>query len=264
MTLVERSIAVAARSRGYLLAEPVGEATGIILSLHGSRSNGRQQAHLTGMAALASSAGAVVVFPQAETPDRGGFKWDHEGDVAFLRVLSEHLLAQYPAAGERVCICGMSGGARMSCFFASTHADLVAAVGAVGGLRAPSVTTPVRSVPVVAFHGTADRINPYAGGLGQRWDESVPEAARRWAVANGLPAQPSETQVGKSLRRTTYGVEGEPGEVTLWTSDGAGHTWPGGSAGLLLRLFLGSVSQEINASEEIWRFYQRHARPSRL
>ena len=258
MTLVDRSISVAGRSRGYLLAEPVEDAAGIMLSLHGSRSNGRQQAQLTGMEALASSKRAVVVFPQADTPDRGGFKWDHEGDLGYLRQLIESLLERYPVAGERVCICGMSGGARMSCFFASTHADLVAAVGAVGGLRAPSVTTPTRPIPVIAFHGTADRINPYAGGLGQRWNESVPEAARRWAVANGVAEQRSETRLGRSLSRTTYGAEDEPGEVTLWTIDGAGHTWPGGSARLLLRLFLGPVSQEINASEEIWRFYQRH------
>lgn len=181
------------------------------------------------------------------------------GDVEFLRELAEQLLRQYPASGERVCICGISGGARMSCVFASEHADLVAAVGAVGGLRAPSIAAPRRRVPVIAFHGTADRINPYAGGRGERWAESVPEAARCWAMANGVSETPFEERIGKSLTRTTYGTEGTPGEVTLWTIDGAGHTWPGGSARLFLRLLLGPVSQEINATGEIWRFYQRHA-----
>jgi poly(3-hydroxybutyrate) depolymerase len=44
------------------------------------------------------------------------------------------------------------------------------------------------------------------------------------------------------------------GEVTLWTSKGAGHTWPGGRMGLLLRAFLGLASKEIDASNEIWAF----------
>ncbi|HEX3723420.1 MAG TPA: PHB depolymerase family esterase [Nitrolancea sp.] len=258
MTLVRRSITVAGRPRSYLLSEPAGAAAGIVLNLHGSRSRAEQQAMLSRMESLTATQHAVVAFPQAETPDRNGFKWDHAGDVEFLRELTGQLLRQYPASGERVCICGMSGGARMSCVFASKHAELVAAVGAVGGLRAPSIATPVRRVPVIAFHGTADRINPYAGGLDERWDESVPEATRRWAMANGVAETSSEARIGKSLTRTTYGVEGQPGEVTLWTIDGAGHIWPGGSARLFLRLLLGPVSQEINATDEIWRFYQRH------
>lgn len=62
-----------------------------------------------------------------------------------------------------------------------------------------------------------------------------------------------------TLTRTTYGAEGQPGEVTLWTSRGAGHTWPGGHLGLLLSLFLGRTSREIDATKSIWEFGLRHA-----
>ena len=62
-----------------------------------------------------------------------------------------------------------------------------------------------------------------------------------------------------ALTRTTYGAEGQPGEVTLWTSRGAGHTWPGGHLGLLLSLFLGRTSREIDATKSIWEFGLRHA-----
>ena len=58
--------------------------------------------------------------------------------------------------------------------------------------------------------------------------------------------------------RTTYGAEGEPGEVTLFTSKGAGHTWPGGHLGLFLRLFLGRTSTEIDATTRIWDFDRAH------
>jgi polyhydroxybutyrate depolymerase len=131
-------------------------------------------------------------------------------------------------------------------------------VGAVGGLRAP-VRRPSRPVPILAFHGTADRINPFNGGGNPRWVESVPDAARAWAEANGQPAQPTTTATTAKLTRTTYGTNGGPGEVTLWTSAGAGHTWPGAHLGLFLRLFLGRTTTEIDASDEVWSFAQRHA-----
>ena len=35
---------------------------------------------------------------------------------------------------------------------------------------------------VVAFHGTADRLNPFAGSGTERWNESVPDAAAAWRV----------------------------------------------------------------------------------
>jgi poly(3-hydroxybutyrate) depolymerase len=65
--------------------------------------------------------------------------------------------------------------------------------------------------------------------------------------------------VSPTLTRTTYGAEGKAGEVTLFTSKGAGHAWPGGHAGLLLRLFFGRTSTEINATSTIWNFARAHS-----
>jgi polyhydroxybutyrate depolymerase len=131
--------------------------------------------------------------------------------------------------------------------------------GSVAGLRSGDGHTPTRPVPILAFHGTADRINPYRGGNTPRWDESVEESARHWAVANGTLEPPEVVAVSPTLTRTTYGAEGKPGEVTLFTSKGAGHTWPGGHPGLFLRLFLGRTSREIDATSRIWEFAQAHA-----
>ena len=61
----------------------------------------------------------------------------------------------------------------------------------MAGLRSPGV--PVhRPVPILSFHGTNDRINPYAGSGTQRCNESVPDAARAWALANGITAPPAK------------------------------------------------------------------------
>ena len=147
----------------------------------------------------------------------------------------------------------------MSCVLAAARADLVSAVGAVAGLRSGGRHAPTRPVAILAFHGTADRINPYRGGSTPRWDEGVEDSARHWAAANGMPAQPEVVAVSPTLTRTTFGAEGRPGEVTLFTSKGAGHTWPGGQLGLFLRLFLGRTSREIDATSSIWDFARAHA-----
>ena len=146
----------------------------------------------------------------------------------------------------------------MACTYAAARADEVAAVAAVAGLRSPEVR-PARPVPIVAFHGLADRINPYLGGRGDRWRESVPEAAAAWAAANGVETSQTATEPGPGLTKITYG-EGTPGEVTLWTFKHAGHTWPGRPVGPLLRLLLGRTSTEVDATHEIGSFFA-HTQP---
>jgi polyhydroxybutyrate depolymerase len=237
---------------------PGAPVSAVILSLHGTSSTAEGQARLSGFEQLAHTAGAVVVFPQAIEPIRAGYEWDPRRDDDYLAGLATELLSRHRTPHGRVILSGMSGGARMSSHFASVHPELVGAVGAVAGLRSPA--TPVqRPVPILAFHGTKDRINPYAGSGTQRWNESVPEAARAWALVNGITERPTEVAVSPTLTRTTYGAEGQPGEVTLWRSRGAGHSWPGGHLGLMLSFYLGRTSKEIDASQSIWEFGLRHA-----
>jgi len=203
MGLAARTVDVDGRARHVLVARPPGPATAIVLSLHGTRSTAAEQAHFSAMETLAQTVGAVVAFPQAITPVGGrGFLWNDEADTSFLARLISELAAEHPGAGSRACLTGMSGGARMSCRFAWTHAEQVAMVGAVAGLRGFDGPPPSRPVPVVAFHGTADRLSPYRGGATARWRESVPEAARRWAAANGVERDRNEAQVSATLTRT--------------------------------------------------------------
>ena len=108
-------------------------------------------------------------------------------------------------------------------------------------------------VRVVAFHGTRDRVNPYGGGRTARWSESVPDAASAWARANDHAPDPVRTDLTPAVTRLSYGPRGDPGAVTLWVCDGAGHTWPGTRLTLWLRLLLGKVSYDVDATAEIWR-----------
>jgi polyhydroxybutyrate depolymerase len=258
-SLERHSIILDGHRREFLLGQPAGRPSAVVLSLHGSRSGADGQVRLSRMDRLTGVDSVVVAFPQAVVRSGFGFEWDHEADTPFLARLAAELLERYPTPHGHVTVAGMSGGARMACHFAARHAEMVAAVGAVAGLRAPRGAAPSRPVPMLAFHGLADRVNPYAGSGTDRWDESVPDAARGWAQANGLPVEPTVVAASGTLTRTTYGEPGEPGEVTLWTSRDAGHTWPGGRLGFFLRLLLGRTSTEIDATAEIAGFAMRHS-----
>jgi polyhydroxybutyrate depolymerase len=258
--LQKQFITVGQTNRLYLMAEPPPgpSVSAVIMSLHGTSSTADGQARLSGFAQLAQTASAVVVFPQAIQRVRAGFEWDPSLDVDFIATLATDILSRHRTPHGRVILTGMSGGARMSSLFAGVHPELVQAVGAVAGLRSPG--GPVhRPVPILSFHGIKDRINPYAGSGTQRWNESVPDAAQAWALANGITAPPTEVAVSPTLTRTTHGAEGQPGEVTLWTFRDAGHSWPGGHLGIFLGFYLGRTSREIDASQSIWEFGLRHA-----
>ncbi len=196
----------------------------IVLCLHGSRSTATRQAWFSGMGGLAPG-GVAVVFPQGVVPASRGYEWDHERDLSYIATVIDEVRAEIGAPASHVCLAGMSGGARMSCYYAATRAEEIAAVAAVAGLRAPQLP-PARPVPVIAFHGLADRINPYTGGRSDRWRESVPDAARAWAASNGVENTKTVSEPSPTLTKTSYG-ETTPAEVTLWTFKTAGQTWPG-------------------------------------
>ena len=179
-----QAITVGNANRSYLVAEPPsGEPVStVIMSLHGTSSTADHQARLSGFERFAQSASAVVVFPQAIQPIRAGYEWEPSHDVDYIVGLANDLLSRHRTPHDRVILTGMSGGARMSSLFARLHPELVQAVGAVAGLRSPG--GPVnRPVPILSFHGTKDRINPYGGSGTYRWNECVPDAARAWALA---------------------------------------------------------------------------------
>ncbi len=252
LPVTPHTIEVDGARRRLLVAAPTGAPSAVLVTMHGSASTPERQVHLSRMAPLAEQ-GAVVAFPQGSIPRRAGWEWDLHGDVAFLDAAVDYLREAFGATAVPLCVSGMSGGARMASRVSSSGRNRVRVLGAVAGLRAPAVQRLDHPVRVVAFHGTRDRFNPYGGGTTARWSESVLDAASAWAQANGHSPEPERTEVTPSLARLSYGPSDDPGAVTLWVSDGAGHTWPGTRLTLRLRLVLGKVSYDVDATAEIWR-----------
>jgi poly(3-hydroxybutyrate) depolymerase len=67
------------------------------------------------------------------------------------------------------------------------------AVAPVAGLRRPTPCPTTRAVSVIAFHGTADQVDPYHGHGQAYWTYSVPTAASDWATQDRCTHRPQAT-----------------------------------------------------------------------
>ena len=113
-------------------------------------------------------------------------------------------------------------------------------------------------MPVIAFHGTADPIDPYSGAGQAYWTYSVPVAAQRWASHEGCDASATPMPVAGDAQLTAFGGCADGGAVELYTIADAGHTWPGGpklSAALLKVL---GPQSSLDANSLIWSFFKAH------
>jgi polyhydroxybutyrate depolymerase len=115
---------------------------------------------------------------------------------------------------------------------------------------------------VIAFHGTADPVDPYLGNGQTYWTYSVPVAAQRWAAHDGCTATPKSSQPVAGVALEAYSGCRNRAAVELYTLSGEGHEWPGGPTlpAVVTRL-LGPQSRAVNADDVMWAFFAAHPMP---
>jgi polyhydroxybutyrate depolymerase len=274
-----RTVVSGGRERCYHLYVPPGydpaRPAPVVLSLHGFLSNPDSQAWISGWHELADREGFLVAYPQGTSwPQRwnAGVTWGTGAvdDVQFLLDLIDDLSAVAAVDRSRVYVNGFSNGGGMSVLVACKAADRVAAIGSVAGAVVNLLLdcTPSRSVPVLAFHGTADPIVPYEGGdmHGRPLREAaeltkapiyfvgVEEWVAAWAAGNGCDPTPEAVPSRGDVRGARYTGCDQDAGVILYAIHGGGHTWPGGAPIPVV----GKTSRDIDATEELWRFFQAY------
>ena len=216
----------------------------IIIDLHGSGSSPEEHLAVTAAHAMAGQ-GAVVVLPQADIPFRllpewpTGWAWNVPGsplpgeteprqgpdDVEFIGELIAEVVQRHGAHPSRIHLRGYSGGARLSAHLAARFGDSLASVCFVSGVR--FVDGGGKRPPVLALHGRRDHLNPYDGGAGSRWSESVESAVQRWAGAVGCEPVPTVRAITETIHAIDYRDSTGFAAVRLIRVDDAEHAWPG-------------------------------------
>lgn len=258
--------------RTYLLDVPEsydGEhAVPLIVSLHGSGSDARQQVAYSGLPAAAAEVGAVVATLEGTGSPRGFAISPGSADVAVVTQLLDDLEQRLCIDEDRLASAGISNGSATSAILACALDGRLASVGLVAATVGPFDCPDDVRVSVIAFHGTGDRTVPYEGGdvetarpadaLGVRGAE---EQIQEWAAQDGCDPDPEVDEVAADVRRWAFtGCEAGTA-VDFYRLDGAGHVWPGSSVPFdLLEPRLGPNTDSVVASERIVEFVVEHPR----
>ena len=261
------SIVSSGQKREYLLYVPTSydrtRPTPLVISMHGAAGWPVQQMNLSQWNRLADEYGFIVVYPSG-TGGAGPRVW-HLGrgrDVRFISELIDTLEAAYNIDPARIYADGLSNGGGMAFVLSCTMSDRIAAVGMVGAaqLLPWSWCTDRRPVPMIAFHGTADRFAPYNGGtswVAPRPFPNVVTWTANWARRNRCGPNPVESAVAADVTRREYTNCAGDAAVVLYTLRGGGHTWPGGGPPLP-EWFVGPTSRSIDATRQMWAFFREH------
>lgn len=277
-----RTLDVAGEERWYLLTTPTahdGETPlPLIVELHGLAEGAAIAAQMSELDTIAEREGFVMAYPNGSgSPVR----WDQHLDSNPNRDF-ELITTLLDTLGEELCIdearvyaTGLSYGAIMSSSLACVMADRFAAIAPVAGIERPEACEPTRQVPVLAFHGTADPILFFNGGVGDLGaalsggtleapsdpvdldGPGYPASVAEWAEANGCGDSTDERRSEHVIERI-YDCE-QDADVRFLIIEGGGHSWPGSAFSKAIERIVGPTTDELDASEEIWTFFARHA-----
>lgn len=269
--------------RNYTLYVPddLPESAPVVVVLHPRFSTGGDIEAYTSFNTLADTEKFIVVYPDALdgewnfVRDIPGYPNTHD-DTAFLIALVEHIAESHPVDSARVYVTGFSNGGfmvqRVACENPGSFAAYasVAAAG-FGGMPSICVEGGQTTAPMLLMHGTADSNIPWEGTPVNRDGQvifvtyPVPETLGFWASFNNCAAAadtaeipPASPDAQTQVRILTVDCPADTG-VVLYAIMGGGHVWPGQRPGTISPL-AGEINQDIDAAEEIWKFFAQHQR----
>jgi len=275
-------------ARWYLLTTPPVRAGAgplpVVVDLHGLAEGATLEAMTTQFGPTAQRDGFIVVFPEGTGSPVG---WDiapatsaHPNhDIDFMKAMLDQLEAHECVDTSRIYAAGFSDGALFTSLLACTMAGRFAAFAAVAGAVMPEPCDPGRRVPIVAFHGTADPILYFNGGVGTAAlnhdlgqgpapttttpppvdldGKGYPANVKAWARYDGCDLHPTDTKVSPHVILRTYRCP--PGAaVDFYVVMGGGHAWPGSKLSAALSSITGPSTFEIDATGIIWQFFGHH------
>ncbi|HEX3825237.1 MAG TPA: PHB depolymerase family esterase [Mycobacteriales bacterium] len=275
------SVKAGGHARLYLMTTPPPHRlpAPVVVDFHGYGEGDTTESLTTQLGPLGQRDGFISVFPEG----RGSpIAWDTSTrpgnpDVTFVAAMLSRLEASQCVDEARIYATGLSQGAFMTSTMACVMSSRFAAFAAVSGVQLPTPCPASRPVPILAFHGTADPILHFNGGLGRavladdlsahakrlpklakaRLNGSgYPATVKAWAAKDGCGIRPTNTRLSPHVIHRIYpcpaGVAVEF-DIIL----GGGHSWPGSAFSAEIAKFVGHTTTEINASQAIWSFLRR-------
>lgn len=270
-----------AEQRWFLLTAPAKAGPlPLVVDFHGLSEGAEVHTLMSEMGELGLEEGFVTAFPHGTGTPVAWRVGAEPGspDLQFVAALLDTIGAERCIDTSRVYATGLSNGAMMTSRLACSMADRFAAFAPVAGLTLYDDCDPARPVPILTFHGTADPILLFNGGIdlsgtdgSPEREEPLPEAdldgegypatAREWAEVLDCDAEASDEEVTDELIERTWDCpEGAALEMVIVV--GGGHSWPGSEFSKQVEAIIGPTTNDVHASEAAWEFFSRYQLPA--
>lgn len=283
---VERTLEIRGAERRYLLTTPSahdGETPlPVVLDFHGLMEGAEIHATMSGWSAVAEEEGVVAVFPHGTGEP---VRWntdvsdpDANDDLAYTDAVLAELGEQLCIDERRVYATGLSNGAMFTSALVCARADVIAAAAPVAGLTDLDGCDPARPVPVLTYHGTADPILLFNGGVdlsaipgsgggptttappADLDGEGYPAAVAAFAERNGCDPEPTDSDLTDEVIRRVYDCP-EGADVEFLVIEGGGHSWPSSEFSRSIEAIIGPTTFDVDATRDSWTFLERFRLP---
>jgi polyhydroxybutyrate depolymerase len=283
-SLVHKTILVDGRSRSYAVYIPdlrAGDRVPLVIVLHGQGGSGVQALTQGHWLQAAMQHHFALVAPDGVLADPGrpesfignrrswnagpslGAPAEAQGvdDVGFLGKVLDQVQRDPAIDRTRAYISGFSNGAAMALRAAAELPNRFAAVAPVSNALLVPVARNPTPPSLLLIWGTADPLNPIAGGEVKRAGQifmrpSAAQTLRAWGTALGCSERELPATLAPGIEE--FRLEGCPAgqEAKLVTIAGLGHQWPGGET--YVRMIAGPGSDALDATTFIWGFFATH------
>ena len=255
--------------REYILYKPknFSENAPLVMMLHGYSSNNNNLLSYSKMNAIADQNGFMICYPQGaityltnQSHWNANLQMSDVNDIDFLSDLVIEIQKQFKVSKENVFVAGMSNGGFMSYTLGCERSDIFKAVASVTGTMSGydwENCSPEYKIPVMQISGTIDRTVPWDGTMNTAfgWGGAphILEVMEFWSDLNACIKDEliNFPDIDKSDNSTVSLTKKKGGsynnEVWFYKIEGGGHDWPGAWG-----------NKDIDASEEIWKFFDSH------
>jgi len=255
----------------------------LVIALHGGgEGDGQEMLDKNHFDEVGDAENYISLFPNGVFSDwadgRGVTDSDLAGvdDVSFLSDLIEHLTQKYKIDTNRVYVCGASNGGMMTQRLACEIPQKFAAFGSIISSMPNEVfnsCNPQEPISMLLMNGTDDSFVPYEGGnLGPLTDGGsvigTDATILFWQENNNCSdLNPTITELpdiddsdSSTVTLFDYGSCTSSSEIVLYRINEGGHILPGYEAILNPIPLIGNINYDIDAAEEIWKFFKKHNR----
>ncbi len=225
-----------------------------VIVLHGAGGTGDRAFTRLELDKLSAEKGFIVLAPSGRNNRWHDFA-DNE-QQADLDMIGQ-LLDMVPKLGgdpKRVYVIGFSNGGIMSMVVGARFADRFAAIGSGGstigrfttGMEYKEIPKPVRSIPILLFHGMEDKVISYDMST---FSVSSPDCLTWWAREDGLNGvvKHDELAGGDILRDIYEGADGLQAELLSYKK--LGHDWPN----------VVDADTGVKFNELLWQFLSKYS-----